>query len=327
LPRTWHHVERYANNRVEADHAQLKRRLRPMRGIKTISGLRVLAAGHAFVQNLRRGHYETAVDQPRNLRLAATFRELATAIGGASPDSRRSRPAPRSANATDPVGAGPGFLVAEMAEQVGPNGHVAGLDISDSMVVLAQRRWAEEPVQSRTTIIEADATALPFSAASFDAAVSTQVYEYVPDVAQALAELHRVLRPGGRALILDTDWNSVVWNARDRRRMQRILAAWNERFADPYLPRTLARRLRDAGFEIHSRDVLVLFNPEYDPDTYSVSNGRIMADFVMGRQAVTRDEVEAWRHDLEQRDREGDYFFSLNRYLFLAEKRGSRVAR
>jgi hypothetical protein len=47
----------------------------------------------------------------------------------------------------------------------------------------------------------------------------------------------------------------------------------------------------------------------------------------MGRQAVTRDEVEAWRHDLEQRDREGDYFFSLNRYLFLAEKRGSRVAR
>jgi transposase-like protein len=80
LPTAWHHVERFANNRVEADHAQLKRRLRPMRGIKTMSGLRVLAAGHAFVQNLRRGHYETAFDQPRNLRLAATFRELATAI-------------------------------------------------------------------------------------------------------------------------------------------------------------------------------------------------------------------------------------------------------
>jgi len=80
VPAAWHHVERYANNRVEADHAQLKRRLRPMRGIKTMSGLRVLAAGHAFVQNLRRGHYETAFDQPRNLRLAATFRELATAI-------------------------------------------------------------------------------------------------------------------------------------------------------------------------------------------------------------------------------------------------------
>jgi transposase, IS6 family len=79
-PAAWHHVERYANNRVEADHAQLKRRLRPMRGIKTMTGLRVLAAGHAFAQNLRRGHYEIATDQPRHLRLAVAFRQLATAI-------------------------------------------------------------------------------------------------------------------------------------------------------------------------------------------------------------------------------------------------------
>jgi transposase-like protein len=80
VPVAWHHVERYANNRVEADHVQLKRRLRPMRGIKTMTGLRVLATGHAFVQNLRRGHYEIAADQPRNLRLPVAFRELAQAI-------------------------------------------------------------------------------------------------------------------------------------------------------------------------------------------------------------------------------------------------------
>jgi transposase-like protein len=80
LPAVWHHVQRYANNAVEADHAQLKRRLRPMRGIKTMTGLRILAAGHAFVQNLRRGHYEIAADHPRQLRLAVAFRQLATAI-------------------------------------------------------------------------------------------------------------------------------------------------------------------------------------------------------------------------------------------------------
>jgi transposase-like protein len=80
VPAAWHHVQRYVNNRVEADHAQLKRRLRPMRGIKTMTGLRILAAGHAFVQNLRRGHYEIAADHPRNRRLAAAFRQLATAI-------------------------------------------------------------------------------------------------------------------------------------------------------------------------------------------------------------------------------------------------------
>jgi hypothetical protein len=69
LPAAWHHTERYANNPIEADHAQLKRRLRALRGIKTMTGLRVLAAGHAFVQNLRRGHYEIAADEPARRRL------------------------------------------------------------------------------------------------------------------------------------------------------------------------------------------------------------------------------------------------------------------
>jgi len=76
----WHCTERYANNRVEADHGQLKRRLRAMRGLKTDHGARVVVTGHAFVQNVRRGHYELAVDQPVNLRVRAAFDELALAI-------------------------------------------------------------------------------------------------------------------------------------------------------------------------------------------------------------------------------------------------------
>ena len=79
-PAAWHHREQYANNRIEADHSQLKRRLHAMRGIKTMTGLRVLAAGHAFVQNLRRGHYEIAADEPVGRRIAVAFTELAKAI-------------------------------------------------------------------------------------------------------------------------------------------------------------------------------------------------------------------------------------------------------
>ena len=79
-PSAWHRTDRYANNRVEADHGQLKRRLRPMRGLKTDGGARVITAGHAFVQNLRRGHHELAVDQPIQLRVASAFAELAEAI-------------------------------------------------------------------------------------------------------------------------------------------------------------------------------------------------------------------------------------------------------
>jgi transposase-like protein len=80
LPAAWHRTEWYANNQVEADHGRLKARLRPMRGLKQDRSARVIIAGHAFVQNLRRGHYELAVAEPVNRRVAVAFDELAVAI-------------------------------------------------------------------------------------------------------------------------------------------------------------------------------------------------------------------------------------------------------
>jgi transposase-like protein len=80
IPSAWHHIEQYANNPVEADHGQLKRRLRPIRGLQTDQTAQVVIAGHAFVQNLRRGHYELGVDAAPALRVAAAFTEVAHAI-------------------------------------------------------------------------------------------------------------------------------------------------------------------------------------------------------------------------------------------------------
>jgi SAM-dependent methyltransferase len=219
------------------------------------------------------------------------------------------------------VGAGPGLLAAEMATQVGPDGRVIGLDLSDSMLALSRQRSADLGVSGRLSFLKADAVRLPFADSVFDVAVSTQVYEYVPDVPAALAEVYRVLRPGGRVLILDTDWDSIVWAAGDQARMQRLLEAWVDRFADPQLPRSLAWQLQGTGFQVVRREVLVLFDPEYDPDTYSVANGQIMADFAVAQGRMPREEAEAWMRDLQRLGRQGRYFFSLNRYLFLATKR------
>jgi transposase, IS6 family len=80
VPAAWHHVERYANNRIEADHGRLKHRLRPMRGLRTDRTAAVIITGLAFVQNLRRGHYELGTEAVRQLRVATAFSELAQAI-------------------------------------------------------------------------------------------------------------------------------------------------------------------------------------------------------------------------------------------------------
>ena len=80
IPAALHTAEQYANNPIEADHGRLKARLRPMRGLKRHRSARTLAAGHAFVQNLRRGHYDIAADSPSRHRLRIAFEDLALAI-------------------------------------------------------------------------------------------------------------------------------------------------------------------------------------------------------------------------------------------------------
>jgi transposase-like protein len=80
VPAAAHLTEQDGNNRIEADHGRWKARLRPMRGLKRLGSAAVIAAGHAFVQNLRRGHYELATDVTPPLRLATAFSELALAM-------------------------------------------------------------------------------------------------------------------------------------------------------------------------------------------------------------------------------------------------------
>jgi DDE domain len=65
IPAAFHNTAQYANNRIEADHSRLKARLRPMRGLKRDHTARVIVRGHAFMQNLRRGHYELGVKPAR----------------------------------------------------------------------------------------------------------------------------------------------------------------------------------------------------------------------------------------------------------------------
>jgi arsenite methyltransferase len=217
------------------------------------------------------------------------------------------------------IGCGPGLLVAEMAEVVGPAGRAEGIDTSADMVAMAEARCAATPWAA---VRQANAMALPYDDASLDAAAALQVYLYVPELPRAFAELRRVLKPGGRIAVLDTDWDSVVWFTEDRPRMTRVLAAWEEHFLDAHLASHLAPVLRDAGFVLEGKSVLPFLNTRFEEATYSSGMARVIRAFVAGRRGITREEAGAWLEELKALDRAGRYFFSLNRYLFVARKPG-----
>ena len=191
------------------------------------------------------------------------------------------------------IGSGPGLLAHEMAADVGPGGSVDGVDPSDSMLAIARRR---EPAAGAATVTLApgDAGMLEFADGRFDALTATQVYEYVADLPAALAEARRVLRPGGRLLILDTDWDSIVWHSSDRERMRRVLGAWDEHLVDPHLPRRLGALLEDAGFEVRERAAIPLLNAGFDPDSFSAGLIGMVAAFVPGRHGLTESDARDW---------------------------------
>lgn len=213
------------------------------------------------------------------------------------------------------LGCGPGFLAAEMALAVGPEGTVHGADLSPAMLEIAARR-ALGPDAAPIQLSRQDVLELSLPDAAFDAAACTQVYEYVADMPAALAEARRVLAPGGRLLILDTDWDSIVWRSDDDARMSRVLSAWDEHLAHRDLPRRLPELLAGAGFTLRDVAVVPILNVGDSAQTYSAGMIDLIAGFVPGRRGVDEAEARAWAEDLHAMGPR--YFFSLSRYLFVA---------
>lgn len=218
------------------------------------------------------------------------------------------------------IGSGPGLLAEEAAKIVGAEGRVLGVDVSDAMVMMARTRCAALP---QAEFLTCDATQLDASDQSFDAAVSTQVYEYVDDVDAALKELHRVLKPHGRTVILDTDWDSIVWHASDADLMKRVLTCWDDHLADPHLPSTLARRLTRAGFHLQRVEIVPMMSVGFQPHSYAAGIMRGIRSFVRGnadKHGLTEEDIQRWYDDQLRLAELGAFFFSVNRYMFVASK-------
>jgi SAM-dependent methyltransferase len=202
------------------------------------------------------------------------------------------------------VGCGPGFYTRELLDQVGPGGSVTGVDQSPQMLAVARRRTEGF---DNVRFEKGDATALPVESGAFDRALSVQVLEYVRDIAAALSELHRALRPGGRVVIWDVDWATLSWHSEDPDRMDRVLKTWDEHLAHPSLPRRLAASLRAAGFDDVRMDGHAFATAELSEETYGGASLPVIERYVAGQGS---DDVKAWADEQRALGERGEYYFA-----------------
>lgn len=217
------------------------------------------------------------------------------------------------------VGCGPGVTLTEVALRVGARTKVTGIDVSEPMLQGARKRAASLGLQN-VEVQTGDAEKLPFPDGSFDAVLCVQVLEYCKDPSRVLTEATRVLRPRGRVLFADTDWDTMVYNARDKELTRRIVAAWADHDSDGWLGRRLSPLFRSAGLRSSERSVYVVVNEQYHEPLMGWSLSRLAGDYVVKAGRVPRDQVELWFADLEDQHKAGQYYFSLNRYVCFGRK-------
>ena len=171
----------------------------------------------------------------------------------------------RAGDATLDVGCGTGAELRSLAQIVGPQGRVVGIDRSERLVAEARARASENPI---IEVVAGDAHALPFAAGEFSACRAERVLMHVEDPGTALAEMARVTRAGGRVLAIEPDWDTLIIDSDDLGMSRRVARAQADAIRHPDIGRRLPRLAADAGLMILAVEFTTI--PIRNPDRAEV---------------------------------------------------------
>ena len=217
------------------------------------------------------------------------------------------------------LGCGSGFFARLLAEKVKPTGQVTGVDVAEDAVALAiglSRSFPADLLMFRP----ADGQALPFEDETFDSVACISVLEFCEDPALVLYEAHRVLRPGGRLLVVNSDEDTRGYNGHDVELGRKMMRAIADRGRDPWLARRLAHLIVATGFHIRQEVVLAEPEREYGPESSGYIHARAWRDHLLASGKVSHQEYKRWLADLEQCAREGAYFYGVTTCAYLVER-------
>jgi ubiquinone/menaquinone biosynthesis C-methylase UbiE len=207
------------------------------------------------------------------------------------------------------VGCGIGHSTLRLAPLVGATGWVVGLDKSAPLVAEAQRRAAG--LSAPLTYQVGDARQLAFAAQSFDVCRTERVLMYVDHPQQALDEMLRVLRPGGRLACFEFDYEGIVVDAPDQAFTRRLVRLVADSVPSPWIGRQLPRLLRERG--VHALTVI----PHMILTPYAMFHRVVSGTIAQAVHAgqLPSMEVDRWWQALAQAEAAGQFFAGFPGFL------------
>jgi arsenite methyltransferase len=217
------------------------------------------------------------------------------------------------------LGCGSGAHCRTIAPRLAPGGRMVGVDVEQDAITVAER-LAATTAGGALSFHVADAHQLPFADGSFDAAICLSVLAFCEDPPRVLSEARRVLRVGGRLLVVNSDEDTRIYNSRDRELGRRVLRAIADRARDPWVGRRLAGLLRSAGFTIASEQVLVDVERAFAHDQSGYLHAHALQTHLLGPGGLTLEEYSRWLADLDACHQDGSYCYSVTTFAYVGTR-------
>lgn len=207
------------------------------------------------------------------------------------------------------IGSGTGEQARLLEETVGSQ--VTGVDPNPGMRAEAQRR------APRAKFVDGNAYALPFDDASFDAVTCERVFQHLDHPERATAEIARVLRPGGRAVVTDTDWATAIIHPGEPEIVRVMTESMQGGVVNPYAARRLPGQLTGAGLTVDDIGSQALVQ---SPDAATGPLVRMLGRMAVDRGVIDALDCERFLTDLAAGAETGDFHMSVTMFAVLAHR-------
>lgn len=214
------------------------------------------------------------------------------------------------------VGCGTGINDIGLSKLVGPSGKIVGIDNSEAMLAVARAKAAAPNIEYQLKSVEE----MDFPEDSFDGVVCTQVLGYVSAPVQVIRSMLRVVKPGGRVFISETDWDTLMYSVPDKELQRKVTMSFSDHQGDGWTGRRLYSLCIQAGAKQIELHPYVIHNAEYSARKYGGPLSIVIRDYLLRTKKCAETEVSRWLQLLSEAFDDHTYFFGLNRIVCILRK-------